>query len=628
MPEQRDPAQLEVGAPLDHAEERTPDGASDGAPSSVPSTASTVPEPDDSVWARLWRIFISTWDPFTNMRISKPMSLLVSRRDLKRGSLTHDLLRGGMLVPAFAGLEIYEERLDDADDTGALPTAKRASQLAREHQCWLVHERDGQLVTVDDKYIIVHWDGHDDRELMLNQSLWMRLYVMVLTGFCTLCSVITSSIIGSAMPLIQEKFGTSRTVTKTAVFVFVGMFWVGPLVWMPLSELYGRRFAFIFSFLGFTLMNIGCMLAHSWGSLITCRILAGGFASFAMTIGAPVNASVWSLKYLQLGITLYTIAPTAGQALGPLVMGFMADAGLSWRWPFAVAAMFSGALLILLIFTMPETLDAVRLRYKARRLRRETGDMRFIAPIELRRIRRERVVYEILLHPWQMFTQEPVLIAVALYVAYAFGVVCMLSLAYGVVFMQQHSLSSGMLGVTFQCQTAAIVLAAVLVLATDNRLYVKQAEAQGGKPLAPERRLYVMFVGALLFSGGMFWFAWTSYSSVSIWATLVGSGTSMAGIFLVILSSLTYLTETYTVRSANALAITITFQSFFGLGCAMFVEQLYDAVNPRWGGTVLAFISVVFVPVPIVLWWWGPAIRTASKNALSPEPRPSAALPV
>lgn len=54
-------------------------------------------------------------------------------------------------------------------------------------------------------------------------------------------------------------------------------------------------------------------------------------------------------------MSIFALAPFAGPALGPIVGGYMTDAGVSWRWLFWVLAMFAGVCTIATILTLPET---------------------------------------------------------------------------------------------------------------------------------------------------------------------------------------------------------------------------------------------------------------------------------
>lgn len=66
-------------------------------------------------------------------------------------------------------------------------------------------------------------------------------------------------------------------------------------------------------------------------------------------------SDVWDADTRGKAMALFALAPFAGPTIGPTVSGFMAVAGVSWRWVFWLLTMFAGTCLVLVIFTLPET---------------------------------------------------------------------------------------------------------------------------------------------------------------------------------------------------------------------------------------------------------------------------------
>lgn len=92
--------------------------------------------------------------------------------------------------------------------------------------------------------------------------------------------------------------------------------------------------------------------------------------------------------------------------LGPLVGGFI-NQHTSWRWTFYVMLIWAGAQLAAIVFLVPETYHPVLLRRKAARLRAETGNEAWRAPIE----KLDKSVSQTLLwscvRPFQLLVFEP-----------------------------------------------------------------------------------------------------------------------------------------------------------------------------------------------------------------------------
>ena len=69
----------------------------------------------------------------------------------------------------------------------------------------------------------------------------------------------------------------------------------------------------------------------------------------------------------------------------------------------------------MILFTLPETYVPVLLARKAQRMRKETGDERYYAPIEVRNVPIGRRLYNILAMPFKILFLEPMLIAITVY---------------------------------------------------------------------------------------------------------------------------------------------------------------------------------------------------------------------
>lgn len=82
---------------------------------------------------------------------------------------------------------------------------------------------------------------------------------------------------------LEEKFTFSREVGTLLISLFVAGYIVGPLLWAPLSEQYGRRPIFLGTFLVYTGFQVGCALSRNTASILVFRFLGGVFAAAPLT---------------------------------------------------------------------------------------------------------------------------------------------------------------------------------------------------------------------------------------------------------------------------------------------------------------------------------------------------------
>ena len=73
-----------------------------------------------------------------------------------------------------------------------------------------------------------------------------------------------------------------------------------------------------------------------------------------------------------------------------------------------------------------------------------------------------------------------------------------------------------------------------------------------------------------------------------------------------------YLVHTYGRYSASAIAANKVLQSIGGAFLPLAGEPMYDALGLGWGNSILAFIVLLFVPVPWLLFRYGKVLRESS----------------
>ncbi|ETS63216.1 hypothetical protein PaG_03002 [Moesziomyces aphidis] len=466
--------------------------------------------------------------------------------------------------------------------------------------------------------VIVHWEGENDSENPFTWTRAYRWYLTMLAGLLVLNSTFTSSAPSGVIPQLEAQFGFGREVAVLSLSIFVAGYCLGPLLWGPLSEQYGRRPVFIGAMLVYTCFNIGCALSKNTGSILVFRFLAGTFAASPLTNSGGVIADLWDAKTRGIALSLFSLAPFAGPALGPIVSGFIAVSGTSWRWLFWVCTIFSGVCLVLVIFTLPETYAPIILLKKARRIRKETNDERYKAPIELVSIEWKDRLNKTLLKPFIMLGQEPMLLVMTFYLSFVYGVVYLLFEAFPIVFSVGHGFNAGISGVMFVPFFLGGCAAVALYVAYFNPKYARLADKlkeEGVNRVPPEERLYPIMLAGPCLVIAFFWFGWTSYPSISFWSPMMAGSLIGFGVLFCFLGVFNYLIDVYLANAASALAANTVCRSAAGFGFPLFATQMFEALNPRWASTLLGFVALVMVPVPFLLYKWGPKIRGMSKHA-------------
>ena len=84
-----------------------------------------------------------------------------------------------------------------------------------------------------------------------------------------------------------------------------------------------------------------------------------------------------------------------------------------------------------------------------------------------------------------------------------------------------------------------------------------------------------MIIGACLLTLGLFWFAWTSSPKISPWPQILAGVPIGVGVQVVLLQSLAYLIDIYTVNANSAISGTVVVRSLIGGGFPLFAIPMY-----------------------------------------------------
>lgn len=102
---------------------------------------------------------------------------------------------------------------------------------------------------------------------------------------CVMNSTISSSLAAGASKQISSHFhvtNQAQLVLPTSIFL-VG-YVVGPLIFGPMSEWYGRKHIMIVAFAMFTIFSMACALADTFAALVVFRLLVGIPGSCAISV--------------------------------------------------------------------------------------------------------------------------------------------------------------------------------------------------------------------------------------------------------------------------------------------------------------------------------------------------------
>ena len=74
-----------------------------------------------------------------------------------------------------------------------------------------------------------------------------------------------------------------------------------------------------------------------------------------------------------------------------------------------------------------------------------------------------------------------------------------------------------------------------------------------------------------------------------------------------------YLIDAFTIHAASALAANTILRSLFGAFLPLVGPPLYRKLGLGWGNSLLGFIAVAMIPIPVFFWRYGERLRTSKR---------------
>lgn len=267
---------------------------------------------------------------------------------------------------------------------------------------------------------------------------------------------------------------------------------------------------------------------------------------------------------------------------------------------------------MLALFVVPETYGPKLLQARAARLRRETRNWALHSFLDEHKPSLAGIGHKYLLRPFQMLIMEPILICMTIYLALIYGILYLFFEAYPVSFGEVRGWrQDGVAALPFIGIMIGVLLGASLIVYTTKTRFARKLAKHGR--VVPEERLVPMMVASVLLPVGLFWFGWTSSPNIS-WVPQVIAGVPIGmGILVIFMQGLNYIIDVYMMFANSAIAANTLVRSALGGAFPLFATQMYRNLGVDWASSVLGFITVAMIPIPILFFFYGARIRAMSR---------------
>lgn len=512
----------------------------------------------------------------------------------------------------------YEEDAEDAREAGKneVETVQGGIRTIRDLESGLQKTNSSRSARPPKDPNLVTWEGPDDPANPKNWTMKKKWAATVVVSSFTFISPVSSSMVAPALATIAKDFTITNEVESQLVLsVFVLAYAIGPLFLGPLSEMYGRIPVLQLSNLFYLAFNLACGFAQTKGQMIAFRFLSGLGGSAPLAIGGGILSDCWRADQRGRALSIYSLAPLLGPAIGPIAGGFITQ-NTTWRWAFYATSIADGVIQLSGLVFLQETYPPKLLHVKANKLRKETGNKALHTEFEHPERSLAATLKRSLTRPFKLLFTQPIIIALAIYMAYIYGVMYLVLSTFPVLWSEKYHQSLGIGGLNYVALGLGFFLGTQICAPLNDRIYRYLRDTRGNGKGRPEFRVPLMLPASLLVPVGLFLYGWSAEYKTHWIVPDIGAAFLALGVIVCFQSTQVYIVDAYTQFAASAIGAATVLRSLAGFGFPLFAPTMYASLGYGWGNSVLGFAAVALgIPAPIALWFLGEKLRKKSKFA-------------
>lgn len=474
---------------------------------------------------------------------------------------------------------------------------------------------ESQPCKVHDGYItdpnIVLWDGDDDPARPQNWPMRRKLAFTATASLFVAGVSFSSSIFGPATHVTAAEYGVDIEVMDLAVSLHILGFACGPLIFGPMSEVFGRTIPLWIGLFGLGVFQIPEAVAQNVRTILVSRFFEGMFGSGIFAVVSGMFVDIWHPISRGVALGLSATGINLGSTIAPIFSGFVVQ-NLGWRWTAWLTLIYCGTIGFVGLFTIRESFEPVLLSRKAKRLRFETQNWALRAKFDEQPVDIKTLIQKYLTKPVRIIIKEPILMILTAYLTLVYGI---LYLSYQAIpfSFQRRGWSPAVSQLPFIAVLLGILSAWGLFSLFTVTWYKKKWSVNRSAP--PEWRLPPMILGSFMLPPALWWFGWsqdTHWACQVIAAYFVG-----LGLLLIFDTGIVYLVDVYLQNSNSAMSIHVVCRSIISCSFPLFAGPMYSNLGTAWASTVLGFACLIMVAAPLVFWFYGAKIRSWSRFSMA-----------
>lgn len=293
----------------------------------------------------------------------------------------------------------------------------------------------------------------------------------------------------------------------------------------------------------------------------------------------------------------------------------MADS-IGWRWDFWIVLILAVIVTVLIEILNKETNHRILIQRKTQRLQKELGRDDLKSCYETGpRLSKTKTILNGLVRPLKLSVLSPLVFFLSMYIATLYGILYLLFTTIPTVFEETYNFPINLTGLVYLSMGVGNIIGWAVVTLYSDATVVRLANANGGV-FEPEMRLTISIWFGLFLPITLFWYGWCAYYKVQYMATilaLIPYGFGAMGIFLPLT---TYIVDSYPMYAASALAANTVLRSLVGAFLPLAGPPMYNSLGLGWGNTLLGFLCIIMIPLPLIFYKFGAQLRKSHRISL------------
>lgn len=466
--------------------------------------------------------------------------------------------------------------------------------------------------TNEDVFELTFLDG--DPENPFNWPLAKKSFISVLLCLMTLFVGLATTAYSSGIDNMTADLSVSTELGQLGLFTFNFVCALAPLFLAPFCELVGRRVIYVGSFVLFSTMFIGLALGKNIATILVCRALLGLFGCVGTILVGGTFSDMYTPDDRAVPMASFSYVAILGTVAAPIYAGFI-DETIGWRWIEGIQGLANIPLILVVAVCLQETRGGAIIQKRAKLLRQQTGNDRYMAESELEAPTLKEALHNSSIKAVHMLITEPAVFTFGLWIGFAWFVTFLFLSVIPITFSEKRGWSEGFSGLPY----ISLCIGTTIGFAT-NFIQIRKYDAISSardRRIVPEYRLYGAMFGAIWLPVGLFIYSFTQYGYLHWSGPVIALAPIAVGIFYIFESTYSFTSDCYGENSSSAIAGQGLLRNTLGGVSPLFASQFFHNVGSQYAGLILAIAATVLAIIPFAFFKWGPKIRARSKLAES-----------